>query len=244
MDVKEKNCPYVLSSIRFIHRGTHFAVTKPACTVAHPLACDHLVYAVPNLAEGIDAVETLLGVRPAPGGQHPGWGTANALLALGPGVYLEVIGPDPDQPTPPRPRPFGLDRLTHPRLAGWAVRAADLEAWVRRSTRRGYAPGRLLPGSRRRPDGGLLRWRLVLPDDFQLPFDGLIPFLIDWQGSAHPAAAAPPGGTLLDLRAEHPDPDAPKRLLDALGVGLALTRGPAARLIAVIERPAGRVELA
>ncbi len=207
-------------------------------------AIDHLIYAAPELAAAVEAMERLLGVRPAPGGRHPGWGTANALLALGPDVYLEVIGPDPDQPEPPRPRPFGIDRLSRGRLAGWAVKAADLEARVHASTQQGYAPGRILPGSRRRPDGTLLRWRLVLPDDLALPFDGLIPFLIDWQGAAHPAAAAPPGCTLIDLSAEHPAPEQPRALLDALGVDLALTRGPASRLTAVIETSAGRVELA
>lgn len=206
---------------------------------------DHLVYAVPDLAGGIDAMERALGVRPAPGGQHPGWGTANALLALGPRVYLEVIGPDPDQPAPSRPRPFGIDRLSHGRLAGWAVKASDLDARIRASAQRGYHPGRVLPGSRRQPDGTLLTWRLTLSEDLQLPFDGLIPFLIDWQTTAaHPATAAPHGGTLTVLRAEHPEPDQPQALLDALGIDLTLTRGPLPRLIAVIESPAGRVELA
>ncbi len=210
----------------------------------NPTEIDHLVYAVPDLAGGIDAMERVLGVRPAPGGQHPAWGTANALLALGPRVYLEVIGPDPDQPTPSRPRPFGIDRLSHGRLAGWAAKASDLDARVRASAQRGYHPGRVLPGSRRQPDGTLLTWRLTLPEDLQLPFDGLIPFLIDWQTiAAHPAAAAPNSGSLTVLRAEHPEPDQPQALLDALGIDLTLTRGPLPRLIAVIESPAGRVEL-
>lgn len=213
--------------------------------MAVPFNVDHLVYAAPDFAEAVNAVERLLGVRPAPGGHHPGWGTANALLALGPRVYLEVIGPDPDQPTPPRPRPFGIDRLTRGRLAGWAVKAPDFDARIHASAGRGYHPGRVFPGSRRLPDGTLLTWRLALPEDLQLSFDGLIPFLIDWQGTAaHPAVAAPQGGRLVDLRAEHPEPDQPRALLDALDVDLAVTYGPAARLIAVIQRPTGRVELA
>ena len=43
---------------------------------------DHLVYASPNLEEGIDRIESLLGVRATPGGSHPQWGTANALIAI------------------------------------------------------------------------------------------------------------------------------------------------------------------
>ena len=57
------------------------------------------------------AIETLTGVRPSYGGAHPGLGTHNALLSLGHHSYLEIIAPDPNQPTPPRPRPFGLDEL-------------------------------------------------------------------------------------------------------------------------------------
>ncbi|MFQ5570777.1 MAG: VOC family protein [Rhodothermales bacterium] len=211
--------------------------------VTHTLDIDHLVYAVPDLVRGIDAVERILGVRPRQGGQHPGLGTANALLALGRDVYLEIIGPDPNQPAPSRPRPFGIDRLDGPRLAGWAVKEAHLERRIRFSVPRGYDPGPIMPGSRVRPDGTTLAWRLAVPETFQLPFEGLIPFLIDWQGTAHPATGAPPGGTLLDLRAEHPAPAEPRAALDALGATLAVSRGAVPRLIAVIQTPGGRVEL-
>ena len=83
---------------------------------------DHLVYATPDLAAGVERVEKLLGVRAVPGGQHPGAGTRNALIGLGDQVYLEIIGPDPDQPKPPRARRFGIDELKSPRLVTWAAK--------------------------------------------------------------------------------------------------------------------------
>src|SRR5687768_9580330 len=87
---------------------------------------DHLVYATPDVDATVEALAALTGVRATAGGPHPGRGTRNALLALGPRAYLEVVGPDPGQPAPPRPRWFGIDALAKPRLVTWAATAGDL----------------------------------------------------------------------------------------------------------------------
>ncbi|MEE9278136.1 MAG: VOC family protein [Dehalococcoidia bacterium] len=203
---------------------------------------DHVVYAVPALEAAQDDLEARLGVRPSYGGPHPGRGSHNALLDLGRGAYLEVIAPDPSQPDPGRARPFGLDKLTAARLVHWAAKASDLEARVAAAKESGFDPGAVEPLSRSRPDGQLLEWRLTVrrgpPGG-----DGLVPFLIDWGGAAHPAETAAHGCTIVELHGEHPDPPSIRRLLAALGVDLEVVAAERAALVVTIEGPKGRIEL-
>jgi Glyoxalase-like domain len=202
---------------------------------------DHLVYATPDLGVGIAAIDKRLGVRATPGGQHPGLGTRNALVALGPSNYLEIIGPDPAQPKPPGPLRFGIDDLKAPRIVTWVAKGTELEQVTRAAAEQGVKLGAVIPGSRRRPDGIVLAWRYTDPNT--VVADRIVPFLIDWGTSPHPSATAPRGATLVDVRAEHPDADRVQKMLDALGLGLRVQKGAAPAIIATIDSPRGRVEL-
>jgi hypothetical protein len=203
------------------------------------LAVDHIVYATRDVPRAVEDLAGRLGAQPAAGGRHVGRGTHNYLLSLGEGPYLEIIGPDPDQPDPPGARPFGVDSLGADRLVGFAVKCADIPATVARARERGYDPGDGHTMTRATPDGGLLEWELTSGPGF----DGLVPFLIDWKDSPHPSATSPGGATLVGLRGEHPAPDAVRAALAALGVDLEVTEGPGPALVATLDTPRGRLEL-
>lgn len=202
---------------------------------------DHLVYATPDLQIGISTIEQKLGVKATPGGQHPGVGTRNALVALGPTSYLEIIGPDPDQPKPSGPRRFGIDDLKAPRIVRWVVKSSELAAVKAKADKAGVTLGAVASGSRKRPDGVLLSWRYT--DPAVTVADGLVPFFIDWGTSPHPALTAAKGATLVQLRAEHPDATRLQKMLGALGLDLRISQASAAVIIATIDSPRGRVEL-
>jgi hypothetical protein len=202
---------------------------------------DHLVYATPDLQRGVERIDTLLGVHASPGGQHPGRGTRNALLSLGPTVYLEIIGPDPEQPTPSLPRPFGIDDLREPTLVAWAAKGRALEGLARDAASGGVTLGDVISGSRRRSDGVMLSWRYT--DPRRVVADGIVPFFIDWGSTPHPAASAATGASLVSFRAEHPDVERVQGALRRLKIDLAVRQGARAALIAVVDSPRGRVEL-
>jgi hypothetical protein len=202
---------------------------------------DHLVYATPDLSTGVERIEALLGVRATPGGQHPGEGTRNALVALGPTSYLEILAPDPEQPKPDRPRRFGIDTLSGPRLVTWAAKGRNLTQTVDAARRRGVPLGDVIAGSRRTPAGVLLSWHTS--NQRAVIAGGIVPFFIDWGTTPHPASSAAPGATLIALRAEHPDPTNVRMILNQLGFDLPVTKGSTPALVATIDGARGRVEL-
>jgi hypothetical protein len=205
------------------------------------MSVDHLVYATPELFRGVEEMEALLGIRASPGGQHLGFGTRNALIALGPDSYIEIIGPDPDQPKPASARRFGIDDLSESRLVTWAAKGTNLENFRSNAVRNGVPLGEVTSAGRRRPDGVELAWHSTNLQT--VVADGIVPFFIDWGQSPHPALTAASGATLVDLRAEHPDALTVEQMLRKLDLDVQVRPGPAAALIATIDGARGRVEL-
>lgn len=201
---------------------------------------DHLVLATPDLAGTVATVTRLLGVAPVAGGSHTGRGTRNFLLGLGNGGYLEIIGPDAEQPEPELPRPFGIDDLTEARLASWLVRVTDIDAAVASARAAGYDPGDPSDLARETLDGRTLRWRLTFPDASE-PTQ-LVPALIDWGATEHPSEELPVV-PLRSLAAVHPNPALVAERLKALDVQLEVRAGNRPALIATLGDGAEPVTL-
>lgn len=206
--------------------------------MADPLL-DHVVYAAPDIDELVASFRERTGADPPLGGRHVGRGTRNYLAGLGGDAYLELIGPD-DPAQRASITAFGISSLSAPQIVGWVIHPEDIETRVAAARAAGYDPGEIGPLSRRTPDGTLLEWRLTkdAPDDR----DGLVPRLIDWQRAPHPARAGLPELPLVSLTGFHPDPDAVRKDLRALGAELDVRPGqPGFEL--TIETPRGRVTL-
>jgi len=202
-----------------------------------PNGIDHILYASPSLQQGMDDIEALLGVRPVPGGRHPQYGTHNALLSLGPGVYLEVIARDPDLPAPEQGALFDIPQNASSRLITWVFRAGNVQQLADATHNAGIELGPIESGKRIRPDGSEISWQLT--DPYSMPLDGAVPFLIDWGSTAHPSFAVPAGGELVELVIEHPQPDKVRQGLSVLGADPMVVFGDQFRLSAKIRTESG-----
>jgi glyoxalase-like protein len=209
-----------------------------------PTMLDHLLLGCSDLDEGIAFVEQDTGIRPAMGGVHPGRGTRNALLALGPLHYLEIIAPDPAQTVVPKVRaelPEMLKKLATPTLVDWAVHTSDIVGVAERVKESGVAFQGPTPGSRARPDGKMLHWQTLNLDNDR---DGLLPFFIQWgSDTVHPSVDAPQGCTLDSFAVVSPDSATLATEFHKLGISVEVESGKTAHLRAKIVGPKGTLTL-
>jgi hypothetical protein len=168
------------------------------------LRIDHVLLAVRDLDAAASAVETAYGLGSVPGGRHAGHGTANRIVPLGGGAYLELIGVV--DAAEAEGSVLGRQVATAAgSFFGWCVATDDLDAIAARLGREPLAMGR--PNHR----GEQLSWRLAGLEDSVA--DPALPFFITWDDdlASHPSREAtggrtqPLGVALLTVAA---DPDA------------------------------------
>jgi hypothetical protein len=206
-------------------------------------AVDHLLLGVADLDRGIAWVERTTGVKAAVGGSHPGAGTRNALISLGGRQYLEIIAPDPVQPS----YNFHIDvrTLSEPRLITWAARTTEVNAIAKEAREAGHQIFGPRDGSRARPDGKVLKWKTVgVVNKFGQEGVEPIPFFIEWAAdSLHPSQDSPKGCELQSFEIEHPNPADVIEVLKKLGIGAEVKRARKVSLVATLNTPKGKVTL-
>jgi len=197
---------------------------------------DHLILGINSLERGIRAFETLTGVTPRRGGEHPGAGTENALVTLGDGAYLEVLAPKPGATPTSSAVITSLERLTP---IGWAVHTDSLDVLIARLRAANLAVLGPFPGSRRTPDGNLLSWRTARLSDAALQ---AAPFLIEWgSGVVHPSATSPGGCRLTKLTVGEPSPSQLNAFFALVGMHPVAEPGATQGLSFTLECPRGNI---
>ena len=167
---------------------------------------DHLVVAVDDLDEAADRWRAV-GLPAVRGGAHP-VGTENVLVRGPQPAYVELIAAGSDESNP------WLDRVRAARgPISWAVAVDDIDTARAALVGAGFDPARPVPGSRRTPDGDVVAWRVC--DVGPGPYDGSLPFLIEWSTPMAPGPADGPVVQHVDLTP--PDPDRLADLLLVLG---------------------------
>lgn len=148
------------------------------------LRLDHVVIRVYDLAAAI-ADYTSLGFTVIPGGEHPGIGSRNALIAFEDDTYLELIafGSKPPEGIVPRRVRFQelagrppterhwLPWASAPEgLVDFALSPANIVETLATVRSHGQHWDGPLPGSRLRPDGQQVAWQLGLSERLAMPF--------------------------------------------------------------------------
>lgn len=173
-----------------------------------PLALDHMVVVVDRL-EAAAAEFGAAGFTVTPGGRHDGLPTENALVVFADGTYLELLA----MRTPADREGLreirgtakweahlagvsAIARRFLPRLAGpagvgdFCASRAPLARFAREARARGVVAAGPVAMERRRPDGVVLAWELLLPADDTLPF-----FIADRTPRADRVPASPAATT-------------------------------------------------
>jgi hypothetical protein len=182
------------------------------------LGIDHLVIAVRDPDGAADVLQREVGLAFTGGGRHEAMGTFNRLAFLG-DTYLELIGVFDRGLVAANPvfavGPASMAVLDEGRegLATYALATDDAAGDALRLRATGSPIGDPAPGSRTRPDGGVVRWVTAFtPLGFARP-----PFLIqheysgaEWGDEARATRAAfrhPAGGRVRLAALELPVPN-------------------------------------
>jgi hypothetical protein len=136
---------------------------------------DHVIYAVADLQSAVRRFADEYGLASVGGGEHPEFGTRNAIVSVGHAQFIELMA-------------IADSGSQHPlvlSLSAWLRNGDQLVAVCLRPDNLDEVADRLsipvTPAERRSPEGEVLRWRLAGVQAALGP--ERLPFFIDWQGA-------------------------------------------------------------
>ncbi|SFE35080.1 Glyoxalase-like domain-containing protein [Lentibacillus persicus] len=145
------------------------------------LALDHIVIAANDPEKAADRFGEKHNITVIEGGQHTNWGTYNYLAYFTNDCYIEWIGIF-DETTAARSKNPLIHLLFRELAEGnegpiqVALRTDQMDDYVLNLQERDLPFAGPIPGSRERPDGSLLEWRMLFPEGDRK----VLPFLIEW----------------------------------------------------------------
>ncbi len=205
---------------------------------------DHIIWACDDLERGARRFEALTGVSPRYGGVHASGSTHNALVAVGPRCYLEILAPTgPQSPTEDAWCRLARES-TEPRIMTYCQRSPrPLSQLAQIAEAAGAHHALVSNNGRLTPEGVRLNWQWVAPvfEQFGLAF----PFFIDWLDSPHPAATAPDRGDLrlAEFAVGHPQAGALLQTLNKMGTPINTYTAAAMEFRVRLHTPRGMVSL-
>ncbi|RYG71885.1 VOC family protein [Lentibacillus lipolyticus] len=145
------------------------------------LALDHIVIAASDPEKAAKDFGKKNDITIAKGGRHVHWGTYNHLAYFRNHCYIEWIGIFDETIAAKSDNPLIqlLVRKLKENMEGpiqYALRTDKMDSYVNKLQSLEVPFTGPIPGSRKRPDGRLLEWRMLFPEG-----EGeVLPFLIEW----------------------------------------------------------------
>jgi hypothetical protein len=202
------------------------------------LKLDHFLVGAADLKKAAEWFTMLSGITPVFGGVHPKLGTANYLVSLGSGCYLELIGPIPGE----EPRGLGkaLSEFQAPELFWFAVGSNELPGHAKELKALDMVPAGPFGGKRHSTEGVELTWDIL---EIGLhPFGGCLPFLIDWKNTPHPSATIQPAVSFVSFKVAHPQADHLQMIYRRLGLDVTIDT-ESSQLELTLDTPLGSMLL-
>ncbi|MFG6150437.1 VOC family protein [Halobacillus sp. B23F22_1] len=155
------------------------------------LAFDHLVIASKQPKQDQEEFTSTHGLKGVPGGHHSIWGTFNELCYFSNNNYIEWLSLS-DRETASNSKNPLIQQFKQTFDQGrfgpfqFALRTTFMDKYITYFKEKGISYHGPFPGERRRPDGSLIKWRMLFPQPFEY-VDAPLPFLIEWTGKNEPS---------------------------------------------------------